>query len=179
MNTITAPIEEAIRDLQTEINSAQLELDAKIRSLKVLENVLVRIAGNAGKKDSSLTLPTKSDIQDDNGIIDLQELDTGLADRKRTLIDDIRDIAPRFGTQEFTIAHVEGALKKLGIEVTGKFPRSRISVALVKLAEERVLIKTFTGIGNVPHRYRNRAGMSDGEIMNASTSAVVNAEANK
>ena len=54
-------------------------------------------------------------------------------------------------------------MKRLGIEVAGKTPRSRISMAFTKLGEDGFIVRTFTGGGNVPHRYRLRESMTDDE----------------
>jgi hypothetical protein len=96
-------------------------------------------------------------------LFDLSEL-AGNSSQKRTLTDDVKDVITRFGAQEFTIAHVEGALKKVGVEVTGKSPRTRISVSLASLAEENFVMRTFKGAGNTPNRYRVRSQMNDAEI---------------
>ena len=74
---------------------------------------------------------------------------------RRALIDNVQDTISRFGTQEFSVAHVDAALKRVGIEVKGgKFPRSRITNILGKLEIKGVVERTFTGSGRIPNRYK-------------------------
>lgn len=167
MNHATTPIEDAIREMRADIEHSRLELDAKVRSLKVLEGVLEKMKGKTVETTSSV-MATEQTAQTPDGMIDLSEL-AGASQTKRTLIDDIRDVLPRFGAQEFNITHVEITLKRLGIEVTGKYPKSRISVSLVKLCDEGLLARTFTGSGSVPHRYRTRSTMTEAELDQALT----------
>lgn len=167
MKSNTTPMEDAIRELRGEIEATRLDLDAKVRSLRVLENILEKMNGGTVEKNSQQSNShTVESTEHAPELIDLQELNEGFGTKKRTLADDIKDLLPKFGTQEFNIAHVEAILKRAGIEVIAKSPRSRISVALTKLCEDNVVVKTFSGAGNTPNKYRARATMTDLEIMN-------------
>lgn len=74
--------------------------------------------------------------------------------KKRTLTDDVRDVVRQFGDNEFTVTHIEAALKQLGVVIDAKSPRARISIAAANLVEEGVVVKTYEGAGNVPNRYK-------------------------
>lgn len=85
--------------------------------------------------------------------------------KKRTLIDEVRDIVAQFGKNEFTVAHIEAALKKTGVAVDAKSPRARIGIALSNILEEGFVIRTFDGAGNVPHRYKLKSAIEDESIV--------------
>ena len=157
-------LKSAIQDLRSDIAAAKLELDAKERSLKVLEGIVAKVTVSA------LTPPSSSEPKsfvEDGGLIDLEEIAGGNEPKKRTLMHEIKDVVMRFGTQEFTIGHTEAVLKKLEIEIPGKTPRARISMNLAKLCDAKLLTKTFEGSGNTPNRYRLTSSMTAEELAGA------------
>ncbi len=168
MSSMTTPIEDAIRELRADIENSKLDLDAKNRSLKVLEGVFEKMTKKA-VQNSSLTTENDDNGQAVNhdGFISIDDLSDVNEPKKRTLMDDIKDVLPRLGSQEFNISHVDRALKLMKIAVAGKSPRSRISVALARLSEERVLARTFTGAGNTPNKYRVQSTMTEAELTQA------------
>ena len=168
MDAATAPIEKAISDLRDEIRHAELELDVKTRSLKVLESVLLEMKKTTVGKNSDTWQDRASTYEytPPTGLINLNEFDD-LTPPKKTLTDEIRDVVGRFGTQEFTIGHVDSVCRKLGLKIEGKSPKSRISVSLAKLCEEGYLQRTFTGAGSAPNKYRLKSTMSDAEVLQA------------
>jgi hypothetical protein len=163
-------LDDAISALKTEIDSLEIALSAKRMSYETLVGIAVRLQKNTVQKDGSenpeLILKTDPTTSHD-GLIDINDLSDGISAKKRTLVDDVKEVVMRFGSQEFILGHVDVALKRQGVEVTGKSPKSRISVALVRLCRDEVLVRTFTGVGNVPNRYRVRSTMSDLEIAQA------------
>lgn len=168
MNASTAAIEAAIQELEAEIGAANLDLQAKIRSLEVLKGVLHKMNSNTVVKNSHESGKHEQILlNEESELIDLQELAGGIGQKKRSLADDVADLLPKVGSQEFNIAHVEALLKRSGIEVNAKSPRSRISVALAKLCEDGIVMRTFSGGGNVPNRYRTKATMNDAEVLAA------------
>ena len=74
--------------------------------------------------------------------------------KRNTFLDDIKSVISQFASNEFSVVHVEAALKRKGIEINGKSPRARISLALAKLMDDKFVEKVFDGSGNIPHRYR-------------------------
>jgi hypothetical protein len=168
MNASTAAIEVAIQELEAEIDATSLELQAKIRSLEVLKGILRKMnSGTVVKTSNDKEKHESKTLNEEPDLIDLQELAGGIGQKKRTLADDVVDLLPKVGAQEFNIAHVEALLKRAGIEVNAKSPRSRISVALAKLCDDGILMRTFAVGGNVPNRYRTKATMTDAEVMSA------------
>lgn len=84
----------------------------------------------------------------------------GGIEKKRTLIDEVRDVVTKFGENEFTVAHIESALNKLGIVIDAKHPRARIGIAVSSIVAEGLIVKTFEGAGNVPHKYKLKSAVA-------------------
>lgn len=70
---------------------------------------------------------------------------------------------------EFTVTDVEAALRKLGRPLPPRNLRTRITVELIPLVKKGVIRKTFSGGGNVPHRYRVNEDTGKGEGVSAPT----------
>ncbi len=106
----------------------------------------------AGTQSELPNIPTLAET----GTINLDELELPKKRhrKKSTLMDDIKNVIERFSGQEFTVAHVEAALKGLGKGSDAKHFRNRVSVAIRKLTDEKVLERTFKGSGSDPHKYR-------------------------
>ena len=137
-----------LNELRKEIDLDRKRLADKEAVLRYLEEM----EGGVG----SLQQPTLSEPLPD-GIIELDKLVPDID--RRTLIDDVQDVVSRFGHQEFSVVHVDAALKHQGVEIKGgKFPRSRISTVLGKLEDQGVIVRTFKGGGNVPNRYTLKDG---------------------
>jgi len=140
-------LELVISELKKQIAQKRKEIEDREQALAVLE----KLAGTTPSV-SSTSLPL------DEGVIKLDDLDLEEHGGKRrgTLVEDVNDVIRRLGDQEFSIIHIDALLRKMG-KVTGEKPiRSRISSILSKLEEEGELERTFTGKGNVPHRYRRK-----------------------
>jgi hypothetical protein len=152
-------IADALAQLRREIENDRAALAAKEAAFTLLETRFQSAPPVEVAKPTRETAP----LRDDGGLFDLADLKVEEGVHRQTFVDDLRETLKRFGAQEFSIAHVEAVLKKLGIEVAGKTPRSRISASLSRLNEDGFLVKTFKGGGNVPHRYRVRASMSEQE----------------
>lgn len=153
-----AEVTELIRDIEREIEADKKALAEKEAGLRMLK---ARVAG-AGAPAARVQTPVRQ--SESTELFDLTSLEIEDIPRRRTFVDDLKDAVRRFGPQEFSIAHVEAVLKRLGIEVAGKTPRSRISASLSKLWEEGVLVRTFEGGGNVPNRFRVKEFMSADEL---------------
>lgn len=155
----------AIARERTALDEREKVLAGKEQALLVLERI--GLGRPASHEAQALRASTSSAdaLKESNSLIHLNDLFTDVENRRRTLTDDVRDVVRRFGTQEFTVAHVEAAMKRLGIEVVGKTPRSRIALAVTKLCEEEILVRSFVGGGNVPHRYRLQASVTDEDLV--------------
>ena len=155
-----AEIADLIRDIEREIESDKKALAEKEAGLRLLKS-RVASAGALVVAQTSKTLQPAVTEE----LFDLTSLEIEGLPRKRTFIDDLKDAVRRFGPQEFSIAHVEVALRRLGIEVAGKTPRSRISASMSKLWDEGVLVRTFEGSGNVPNRFKLREFLKAEELL--------------
>lgn len=153
-------IREIIDALKAELKVAKQDIETKEASIKFLEERF----GDA-RKSSTPTVQTSARLPTAREeMIDLNSLVQEQGTKRRTFVDELRDVVRRFGGQEFDISHAEAALKRVGVEVSGKTPRSRISASLSKLHEEGFLVKTFEGGGNVANRFRVRESMTETEV---------------
>lgn len=143
-------VEELIAELRKEIEVDKKALATKEAALQFLER--------QGNKPESRIVPDQKTAENE-AVFHLDELVPGAG--KKTLAEEATEVIKRFGTQEFTVAHVEAAMNKMGVKLDGKSPRARISVALGKLEETGLLVKTFEGKGNVPNRYKVKEIGSD------------------
>jgi len=135
-----------ISEIRREIEQKKKEISELENALNVLEKIGSLDSDIQEKKPAPIPLNDSDSISiDDLGIDDKQSKDT--------LKSQVWNVVSKLGTQEFTVAHVDAALKRFGIEVNGKHPRSRISIVLSKLEDEGLIHRTFTGAGNVPNRF--------------------------
>lgn len=136
-----------------DLDDLRKEIEEDRKSLSEKEAVLRFLEGRVSSSSASGKIVHESPLPQNDGIISLDSLIPEM--RRRTVIDDIQGVIGRFGNQEFTVVHVEAALKQTGYEFKGeKSPRPRISTALGKLEDQGVIVRTFEGKGNVPHRYK-------------------------
>ena len=56
--------------------------------------------------------------------------------------------------REFSVPDVERYLLHVGVELPKNDPRSRIAMVLQSLREKDMIVKTYSGKGRDPHRYR-------------------------
>lgn len=136
-----------------DIDELRKEIEAEEGSLNEKKAVLRYLESKTGKQP----IPVKpgASMASAGGVIQLDQLIVP-ASSKRTLTDDVEDVVKRFGNQEFSVAHVDIVMRQQGIkDKSGEsFPRSRLSTALGKLEESSLIERSFTGAGNVPHRYK-------------------------
>lgn len=137
-----------------DLNELRKEIEADRKSLAEKEAVVRFLERREGKKEPS---PVSAPLAD--GVIQLGELIPDIG--KRTLVAEVKDVVSRFGHQEFSVVHVDTVMKQRGLDIKGKSPRSRIAVALGKLEEDGVLVKTFQGKGNVPNKYKLKEAGED------------------
>jgi hypothetical protein len=135
-----------------ELDALRKEIEEARKALAAKESALQYLEENAHKFFRSDPVPTNTKPAVE-GEFQLEQLVINTV--RRTFMSDVKNVIKRFGQQEFTVAHVEAALKKIGIEFKdGKSPRPRISTILGKLEDTGVLVRTFEGKGSVPNRYR-------------------------
>jgi len=130
---------------------------ANKRDLEEQEHALAVLRRTMGKAGSQ---PQGFVINATPGTFKFEELVGGVEKtKKRTLIDEVRDVVMLFGENEFTVAHIEAALKKTGVVVDAKNPRARIGIAVSTVLEEGLIVRTAEGGGNVPHRYKLKSAV--------------------
>lgn len=130
-----------IRFLEERIREKRAQLEEEENALKIIK----RLMGITAEDNLPCTALLKNN--DNQNFDDLFEAGVG---EKRFLIDDIRDLIPRFGTKDFTVTIVHRALLKAGVEMEAKQPKARIASALKKLVDEGSLQLVFKGSGNRP-----------------------------
>ncbi|CAI06518.1 hypothetical protein ebA768 [Aromatoleum aromaticum EbN1] len=138
-------LEQPLAALRSLIAQKKKELDELENALAVIEKFVLepeKIAGN--------------DVSEGDGVIKLDELvlEGGPSGRHSTFTNDVIDVIRRLGDQEFSVAHIDTLMRKMGKISGEKSPRPRISALLGKLEESGMLERTFKGGGNVPHKYR-------------------------
>ena len=137
------------------IEELEARIAAKRQELEDEENALATV-----KRMMKQPQANKAHItaKEQTGSIKFEDL-IGDEKKKRTLIDEVRDVVLRFGENEFTVAHIEAALKKLGVVIDAKNPRARIGIAITPVVNEGLIVMTEKGGGNVPHRYKLKAAV--------------------
>lgn len=143
-----------LEDLKKRIKDTERELDELKAAYKVMER-LGQTSPNSHPEAANTSSPTLAET----GSINIDELNLPVKAAKsgNSLYDHVRNLVERFGSQEFTVTHVEAALKQMGKGSESKHFKNRVSMAVRKLAEdEGVLERTYKGVGNVPHKYKNK-----------------------
>jgi hypothetical protein len=133
------------------------ELEKRIQESKRLvteqENALAVLKKAFG---GAIYAPTpalgKSKVQQ-SGTFSFDDLSVPDTKQRSKVTEDVKSVVSNFGTNEFTVLHVEAALLQRGIVIDSKSPRARISLAMAKLLDEGFVTRVFEGSGNVPHRY--------------------------
>lgn len=142
-----------LAELRAKIEVSKKTLDEQEKALKIVEAMMgVSVTSAATTPTPAITVPTTSESQSEP--IELNSL--VIPPPPVTLKDEVIDIIKRLGDQEFNVTHIDTLLKRMGKVVTGKSPKSRISMAISSLVESGMLVKTFEGAGHVPHRYKIR-----------------------
>ena len=139
------------------IKELEARVAAKRKELEEEENALATVRRMMGQPQANKAHITAKERV---GSIKFEDL-IGNAEKKRTLIDEVRDVVLRFGENEFTVAHIEAALKKIGVVMDAKNPRARIGIAITPIVDEGLIVRTVTGGGNVPHRYKLKSAIEN------------------
>lgn len=81
---------------------------------------------------------------------------TGQVPGATTFVQQVEMALPALGPREFVVGDVANALRAGGVELPEK-PNPKIATVLARLQSAGALLRTFTGGGNVPNRYRIQA----------------------
>jgi hypothetical protein len=76
----------------------------------------------------------------------------------KTLLEATREVITALRGQEFSVPTVQELLPTVGFQLGGKYPRARLSTTLETLSKGGEIERTYTGKGNVPHRYKAKEG---------------------
>lgn len=76
----------------------------------------------------------------------------------KTLLEATREVIEVLRGQEFSVPTIQELLPSVGFQLGGKYPRARLSTTLETLAKAGEIERTYTGKGNVPHRYKAKEG---------------------
>lgn len=142
-----------LTELRHKITEGRKKLEEQEAALRVLEGMIA-----------------DSDINSNpQGEIDLGDLPVNVEPQKPSLVTSVQEIIKRFGSQEFTVAHIESVLEQQGNLPKSKSPRASIAMALHKLREKGVIERTYKGVGSEPHKFKNE-GIKNLKILSAGIS---------
>ncbi len=140
-------------ELETRVAAKRKELEDEEKALAIVRRMM-------GQSPIHVSIPEEQKNQ--IGQLKFEDLAGSVEKtKKRTLIDEVRSVVMHFGVNEFTVAHIEAALKKTGVVVDAKNPRARIGIALSTVLEENIIVRTALGGGNVPHRYKLKSAIDN------------------
>ncbi|PKO92573.1 MAG: hypothetical protein CVU15_05480 [Betaproteobacteria bacterium HGW-Betaproteobacteria-1] len=145
---ITISNQTVIAELKKLVEIKKEELQEAEQALRVVEKLLGQ------PQFQSVDLIKNGEIATSSKAINIADLRHEANSGRKTLRQEVTEVVEQFGAQEFTVAHIDSALKKYGVVVKGQSPRARISMTITKLEEEGRVRKTFVGKGNIPHRYK-------------------------
>lgn len=138
---------EAIGLLQIEVEEDRRSLFEKEAALRFLQRAEAlrqsRVGASFAAPEGVIPAP-----------IDLNRVVGAPPARARTLAEEVDAVVRRLGEQEVSVPLVQVLLEKEGVTVGGKYPRSRLSTIMNDLMATGLLVRSFEGGGNVPHRYR-------------------------
>ena len=78
----------------------------------------------------------------------------------KSFVQQVEEVLPALAGREFVVSDVAGALRDAGFELEAK-PNPKIATVLARLTTTGALMRTFTGAGNVPNRYRLAGGKAE------------------
>ena len=78
----------------------------------------------------------------------------------KSFVQQVEEVLPALAGREFVVSDVAGALRDAGFELKEK-PNPKITTVLTRLTTTGALLRTFTGAGNVPNRYRLAGGKAE------------------
>ena len=130
-------------DVALLIQELRKEIEEDRAALAVKESALAFLEKRSGKAEIVTAAPARD--------FDPTALNI---ETRTTLVSAVKDILPKIGESEFTVAHIESALRQVGAHPGGQTPRARIAVVLGKLEKAGLIIKTHAGAGNIPNQYK-------------------------
>lgn len=141
------PYSHAILNLRKEIEQDKRSIEEIKSFLTEKEDLLRRLY--VLQERSKKATPGVIDSPPLRRYVEIEEAHVG-----RTLMTAVREAIDSVGNQEFQVPVIQQILPTIGFELGGKYPRSRISTTLEKLAQAGEIIRTVEGKGSAPHRYK-------------------------
>ncbi len=147
---------DTLSDLKKMLEDAEKDVDGLKSAIRLLER-RNSVPQRPAQEKENITPEL-----DETGAINLDELELPAKPVKssNTLSSKIRILIKRFGSQEFTVNHVDVALRKMGKGSDAKHFKNRVSIIIRGLTDEGVLERTYKGKGNTPHKYRQARQVS-------------------
>ena len=139
---------------QDDIQKAIEETERELAELKAAYRVMERLGGFAAESNTRAGSVTSTIGESGEINLDEVEIPGKPVKHKSTLSNDIRGLIGRFGSQEFTVNHVDAVLKKMGKGSDAKHFKNRVSAAIRKITDEGLITLSHKGVGSDPHRYR-------------------------
>lgn len=143
--------------VETEKKKLQSELDEADKTLAAIELLQSKI---------------RADNQAQVSLFDPLTNNPALPIPKMSFSESVRQAVHRFSSEEFTVANVENVLKAQGVKLPLNNVRARIATEIKELIKKKVLVKTYTGTGIEPNRYR-RLERSESEKSEGKTANTV------
>lgn len=132
--------------LLDEIHSDEVSLEEKRELARLLKKRFDREVLAIGAAVTSVAAPVA-------GRIELPALTPPAAGLPSSFVQDVEDVLPTLKGREFVVGDVASALRKKSPGLPEKI-NPKITTVLKRLYDSKALVRTFTGGGNVPHKYR-------------------------
>ena len=102
-----------------DFNNLDLDLEKEYEEAKQYVadlEALIRVKSKQGHNSSYSSEKPNKPTLGETGAINLDELELPkkILKKKVTLLDNVKNVIERFGSQEFTVSHVDVALKQMG-----------------------------------------------------------------
>ncbi|MGR5435242.1 hypothetical protein [Vibrio owensii] len=140
-----------ITEIETLIISKRKELEDLETTLRVLKQI---------QGVSTATTVAAENVVEMTDLFDVSTLGVEKA-KAHGLREDIIEILPKLGDQEFTTVHINAILKQLGKTKDTAAFRSRLSKIVRQLSTEGIIVLLQEGKGSSPHIYRNSDQQED------------------
>lgn len=155
-------VRQLYNQLLDEIHADETALEEKRELARLLKKRISPEATHSAQLFSEPKLPQQA-----------SRIDGEAVSRARPLAQVVEEAVVMLAGQEFVVGSVADVIRdRMGIPLPDR-PNTAISTVLRRLEAGGVIVKTFTGAGNVPNRYRLA-----GEVNAAEQQQIVGASAN-
>jgi hypothetical protein len=153
--------ETVLAELRAQIKEKKKELAEQEHALSVVEKMLANRAHDLAREGAKST-----DLQAEHKVPDQPSLSLDSASNiafakeasegapRKSQKELLREVIKACEDAEFTVSIIDEELTKRGMRFEGINPKNRVSVVLSQLESDGEVYKSFTGGGNIPHRYK-------------------------